>query len=163
LWLAAEGLKVVGVKISRWKLARDFGKPIAALAALEYQAFAAGWSPSSDQQQLLLRYKHAIVVAELDNMVIGYAVVIFRGAQANLCSIVVDPACRGRGLGSRLLAVAERYGRTRATITLEVRNDNRTALNLYRRHGYSECGRLPKYYGDGADAVCLQKNHDLKK
>ena len=42
-------------------------------------------------------------------------------------------------------------------MTLEVREDNATAIALYRGRGYVETGRRPGYYDDGAAAIRLRR------
>jgi [ribosomal protein S18]-alanine N-acetyltransferase len=91
----------------------------------------------------------------------GYALLL-RHAQRpawRLYSIVVDPARRGQGLGAVLLADAEAIARVAGApaLTLEVREDNATAIALYRGRGYVETGRRPGYYDDGAAAIRLRR------
>ncbi len=69
--------------------------------------------------------------------------------------IAVSESYRGRGVGSFLLeqglASAQRSGVTRAH--LEVRPSNLAGVRLYRRVGFVEAGRRPRYYRDGEDAL----------
>lgn len=79
--------------------------------------------------------------------------------EAELMRLGVDPALRGRGLGSALvragLAVLESEGC--ATCLLEVREDNAPARALYGRLGFTEVGRRRAYYPDGEDAILLTR------
>lgn len=98
-------------------------------------------------------------VAEVDGRVAGTSLLLTRAGSrgARLYSIVVDPVCRGRGLGRALaqdaLAQARAAGCDR--LDLEVRADNASALALYRALGFGEQRRLPGYYDDGMDGVRL--------
>jgi ribosomal protein S18 acetylase RimI-like enzyme len=58
--------------------------------------------------------------------------------RAFIFDIVVDPAQRGQGYGSRMLAMLEDELRTRGVrrIGLNVFADNPGAIRLYARHGY---------------------------
>lgn len=51
----------------------------------------------------------------------------------------VDTSCRGRGIGSRLLAYAEELARQsgRGCVALAVVSDNTGAKRLYERHGFT--------------------------
>lgn len=94
----------------------------------------------------------------------GVALMRVAGDEAELLSIAVDPAGRGQGLGSALLArldaEAARQGAQR--LFLEVAAGNKPALALYRRAGFAEAGVRRGYYRhtDGAreDALILAKD-----
>ncbi|WP_146907301.1 GNAT family N-acetyltransferase [Arenimonas daejeonensis] len=92
-------------------------------------------------------------VAVAGGQVAGYHLVLLRAgsAWARLYSIAVDPAARGRGLGRRLLADAERQARVagRRGLRFEVRQDNAAAVALYEAAGYRRQAALPAYYQDG--------------
>jgi len=92
----------------------------------------------------------------------GYALVLFRARSggARLYSIAVDAAHAGRQLGSTLLKAAEDAARRRgaSAVRLEVCETNAVAKNLYRKFGYAPVDQLPAYYGDGRDALRLQKS-----
>ncbi|MBI2779202.1 MAG: GNAT family N-acetyltransferase [Gammaproteobacteria bacterium] len=53
-------------------------------------------------------------------------------------SLVVDPACQGRGIARGLLEAAEQAAAAKGCITmrLEVRADNEAAIRLYCKAGY---------------------------
>ena len=77
--------------------------------------------------------------------------------EVELYRIGVRPLARRRGLGTRVLSSFEESARSQgATVLhLEVRADNAPAIALYARHGLQECGRRPRYYSDGCDAVWM--------
>jgi ribosomal-protein-alanine N-acetyltransferase len=39
---------------------------------------------------------------------------------------------------------------------LEVAVGNVAALGLYRKHGFSQVGRRPRYYANGSDALVMR-------
>jgi len=98
------------------------------------------------------------LVAEVDDAVVGHAVVSTVGDIAELQRIAVSPAHRRAGVASALLAeVLEVAGRTEADrLLLEVREDNQVALGFYASSGFTEIDRRPRYYADGATAVVLR-------
>ena len=59
--------------------------------------------------------------------------------------LAADPEARGRGHGTRLLAVAEALARAAglAGMSIVVADDNAGARRLYARHGYHETARRP--------------------
>jgi ribosomal protein S18 acetylase RimI-like enzyme len=92
---------------------------------------------------------------------LGTAVVFYRKGTsvARLYSIATKPQARGKGVGSALIEAAEDAGRARGcrVLRLEVRKDNSVAIRLYERMGYHRIGEYTAYYGDGADALRLEK------
>lgn len=56
--------------------------------------------------------------------------------------ISVEPACRGRGLGTKLLTLAEAYAGERGlgALLLHVEDSNEKARRLYERFGFGEYG-----------------------
>lgn len=105
---------------------------------------------------------HALcLVAEVDGKVVAAAIVLLHKGTplARLYSFAVDPEVRGQGIGRALLREAERrtLSSDRAFIRLEVRADNRAAIDLYRSYGYRDIGRWESYYGDGCAALRMEK------
>lgn len=78
--------------------------------------------------------------------------------EAELLTLLVDPAWRSQGAGRRLLAQfeAEAQSRGAARAFLEVAADNTAALSLYHSAGWRETGRRPGYY-EGVDALAMGK------
>lgn len=111
--------------------------------------------------RLLSRESAEIFVAESGSEVVGDAIVLFRSGfkTARLYSMIVSPDWRGRGVARSLLAAAETAARERGSVSLrlEVREDNRPAIALYRNHGYQVVGAASDYYEDGGGAVRMRK------
>lgn len=81
---------------------------------------------------------------ELNGAIAGYLVVLlgysleFGGRFGLLDELFVAEGYRGTGLGSEALAFAERQCRSRGwhALRLEVGQENRRAISLYRRSGF---------------------------
>ncbi len=84
--------------------------------------------------------------------VLGYVGVALAGSRADLQTLAVAPAARGRGLGRLLLAHARTVAVERGArrLELEVRADNEPARALYSSAGFEVDGRRPGYYRDVA-------------
>lgn len=89
--------------------------------------------------------------------VVGYAGLWLVIDEAHINTLAVHPEWRGRGVGEKLLLELLRYARAHnaLTATLEVRVSNTAAQQLYRKYGFEEVGRRPRYYRDGEDALLM--------
>ncbi len=76
-------------------------------------------------------------------------------------TLVVDPACAGRGIATQMLAFYERLARdTGCTVLrLDTNATNLPARRLYVSHGYREAGIVPCTFNGipGVQLVCLEK------
>ena len=99
-------------------------------------------------------------VAERDSEVVGHVCLTSSDGARELLMVqrlFVEPTAGGRGVGRTLLdhvtAVARERG---AQLALEVANNNRAAINLYRRAGWLQTGRRSAPWGgDVASHVLL--------
>jgi ribosomal-protein-alanine N-acetyltransferase len=68
--------------------------------------------------------------------------------EAEILSVAVAPARRGKGLARILLNhhLRRLAGLGNRAVILEVGKDNTPALSLYRRSGFKEVGQRPGYY-----------------
>jgi GNAT superfamily N-acetyltransferase len=122
-----------------WKYQR-----LAALTKAPY-AFSsklADWETASEQRW---RDRLSIcggyqVVASLDDTIVGMAggILLDEPEVAELVSMWVDPAARGRGIGDALVAAVEEwaYGTGATTLKLSVVENNYPARKLYFRNGF---------------------------
>jgi [ribosomal protein S18]-alanine N-acetyltransferase len=99
------------------------------------------------------------LVAETDDMLVGYAAASIVSDVAELQRIAVAATHRRTGVASELLAGVEDEARARHVdrLLLEVREDNRAACAFYAARGFGEIDRRPRYYADGTTAVVLSK------
>ncbi|HVV91989.1 MAG TPA: peptidase C39 family protein [Hyphomicrobiales bacterium] len=132
-----------------------------ALERLEHLVFPTDRLSRRSFRRFLQRPSDALLVAEEDGAVIGYALLLFRErtALARLYSVAVDPKAGRRGIGRLLLDAAEAAAVERGCvfIRLEVRADNAPALALYAGAGYRQFGRYVGYYQDQMDALRFEK------
>jgi ribosomal-protein-alanine N-acetyltransferase len=114
------------------------------LVAIENQCFTSpNWSDDD-----FLRYE--CCVAEVDGEIAGFLVSreLFAGnahdgPQREILNVAVAPSFRRRGIATAL--IINELARP-AEIFLEVRESNVAAQDLYRKLGFVEIGRRPKYY-----------------
>ena len=88
-------------------------------------------------------------VAEVDGKVVASAEIIKRrGHQKHvgILGIAVKSGCRRLGIGTKLIEVLLEEAKKQGlkVIILDVYEKNLPALNLYRKMGFKEVGRIPK-------------------
>jgi ribosomal-protein-alanine N-acetyltransferase len=130
----------------------------AVLAILQQSPEAAAWS-----QESLLRLGSVAPtawVAERDGVVAGFLIGRSAADEFEILNMAVSGVHRRQGIGSKLLESALEDSRKAGTarVYLEVRASNEPAIALYKRHGFTECGRRVRYYRDPAeDAILLSR------
>lgn len=132
---------------------------VADIAALEVEAFPLDpWSPVLLEQAVDGTVPTVgILVAEQDGGFAGYAVVSVVDVDAELQRIAVPEELRRSGIARTLLVAVHQHAGERGAgrLLLEVREDNVAARLFYEHHDFTELGRRPRYYRDGATALVL--------
>ena len=121
-------------------------------------AYQAALHPQSVPRRIALAAEDAVAGG-----VVGFAVAIVVGPKADLETIAVAADGQRRGVGAGLLAalVEELKLAQVDEVLLEVRASNGQALAFYRRRGFSQTGRRPRYYADPVeDALLLARRLD---
>lgn len=120
------------------------------------------WSLRAFVSELRAPYNTYFAVRDaLGGPALGYAGISVLGRpgehECEVHTIAVEPGHQGGGYGRALLAALLRVAdEARATVFLEVRTDNETAIALYRRNGFEVAGTRRNYYQpSGADAYTM--------
>ena len=124
--------------------------------AIERRAFPTPWSLA--MFVLELSKPAGVCLAALrDGEMLGYLICSRYDTVWHLMNVAVDPAHRRRGIATALLAdLLRRIDGHGARFTLEVRESNTGAIELYERFGFRAVGRRRRYYQDnGEDAVVM--------
>jgi ribosomal-protein-alanine N-acetyltransferase len=134
------------------------------VGALEAGTLGAdAWSPSLVAEGVRGALPTVVyLLAEADGEPVGHAVASLAGDVVELQRIGVLETARRAGAGSALLEAVDTLARGEHAerLLLEVREDNEPALAFYRAHGFAELARRPRYYGDGATAVVMERPVD---
>jgi ribosomal protein S18 acetylase RimI-like enzyme len=125
-----------------------------AIARLGRAAFGE-YDPHAERTARRLARSGRTFVACRGEELLGFAVVHVNGTHAELSAIAVDEHARGLGIGSRLLARAERaaYHAGARELGLHTADSNVSALEMFAKHGYRLVTRKPRYYR-GVFAAC---------
>ncbi|PZS27595.1 MAG: ribosomal-protein-alanine N-acetyltransferase [Pseudonocardiales bacterium] len=126
-------------------------------AELEHALFNCDdpWSPEAFLEALAAGH-HYLSARESDSL-IGYVGLARVGSEAEVHTLAVDPAHQRRGIGRALLRAILDHAEG-ATVFLEVRTDNDSAIRLYRSEGFDVIGIRRGYYRpSGADAFTMRR------
>ncbi len=132
---------------------------VPAIAELEKICFSDPWSENSIASELGNRLSYWLV-AEDNGKIAGYV-----GSQsvldaADMMNLAVSPDYRQQGVGQALVNRLVQYLQQNNVIALllEVRVSNTPAISLYKKMGFVQVGRRPKYYHNPReDALILRK------
>jgi ribosomal protein S18 acetylase RimI-like enzyme len=93
-----------------------------------------------DVERLIERDAEALIVAELDGVLVATIIAGWDGWRANLYRLAVDPDLRGHGLGRRMLSVAENRLRDLGAerFCAMVLNDNARGQSLWTSANYRQ-------------------------
>ncbi|HHU21860.1 MAG TPA: ribosomal protein S18-alanine N-acetyltransferase [Clostridiales bacterium] len=143
-------------KTEKFKIADASKEHIPAIEALEAACFSVPLSREMLLSQLGSQ-RHILLVAEEGGRVLGYVGMMYVLDEGYISNVAVDPACRRRGLATKLLrALIQRAGELKLSfVTLEVRASNGAARALYRKLGFNDVGRRKNYYQNPTEDAIL--------
>jgi ribosomal-protein-alanine N-acetyltransferase len=133
----------------------DATSDTAPLAALHAACFAQAWDAAAITTLLGTPGTFAF------HDICGFVLARAAGGEAEILTLAVAPAARGRGLGRELLraAIIRAQALGAQTMFLEVGADNPHALALYAGLGFAKVGTRKGYYSatsGGTDALVLR-------
>lgn len=120
---------------------------ISDIAEIESLCFSLPWSENALRDELKNENAHFLTALTLGR-VSGYIGVIEICGEADITNVAVHPDFRRYGIGKKLLDTAEIQAKSRSceSITLEVRESNTAAINLYSGNGYKTVGIRKNFY-----------------
>lgn len=103
-------------------------------------------------------------VLEIDAKISGY-IGLWIEDQAQIINFYVDKKYQNKGFGSMILKfVIELCIMSKVNnISLEVRESNIKAINLYEKYGFVKSYKRNSYYEDGEDAIVMIRNFEVEK
>ncbi|GIE80729.1 N-acetyltransferase [Actinoplanes philippinensis] len=140
-----------------WKIWRELRLAALTEAPYAFGSRLADWQGDGDREErwrdrLAIPGSYNLVVT-VDGQPVGMASGVPAGEDgvAELISMYVAPAGRGRGVGDVLIAAVERWARDRGahTLRLAVAEGNHHAIALYRRAGFGDTGERGDLMADG--------------
>lgn len=136
---------------------------IDAVCEIEAHAFAMPWSRRSFEQELHDNKCARYLVAERAGEVLGYAGAWLIFEEGHITNIAVKKEARGQGVGRLLTEGIMQYAANLGVqyMTLEVRESNLVAQNLYKAVGFKKVSVRKKYYEDNGEDGLLMVNDRL--
>jgi len=124
---------------------------------IELRSFPTPWSEWAFRRELKSKNAH-LLVAKIGREVVGYLDIWIVLDEAHITNIAVAPEHRRKGIGEKLMRHALEMAKSKGVrkVTLEVRQGNIPAQNLYRKFGFKLLGVRKEYYTDtGEDALIM--------
>ena len=133
------------------------------LSELHGASFHRGWG-ESEFESMLGESNTLVHRLRLGRKTVGFAVSRMGADEAEILTIAIDPRYRGQGLSRNLLLthLGHLAARGVRTIFLEVEENNRPALSLYKRIGFAVVSRRERYYqepgGEQLNALLMRRD-----
>jgi ribosomal-protein-alanine N-acetyltransferase len=124
------------------------------IITIERRAFPTPWSLAMFVLELSKPAGVCLTALRGDEM-LGYLICSRYDTVWHIMNVAVDPVHRREGIATAMLTdLLRRIDGRNARFTLEVRESNVGAIELYQRFGFRAAGRRRRYYQDnGEDAV----------
>lgn len=130
---------------------------LAGILEIEQLSFASPWSKEAYLRELTenqLAYYYGCFMDERLLAFAGFWLIVDEGHIAN---VAVHPDARGQGMGELLVRsiITACQAMGGKSMTLEVRESNMAARNLYRKLGFHKAGRRVQYYTDNQEDALI--------
>lgn len=137
---------------------------VPAVHRVETASFRVPWSKASLLEETENHLAHYLV-AEVDGRIAGYCGMWVLFDECHITNIAVSPLLRRRGVGKALMLAAmevgDYFGAT--AMTLEVRETNTIAQEMYRRLDFERQGFRRRYYADTGEGALLLWNVNIQR
>lgn len=124
------------------------------IAKIEILCFSQPWS--YDALCDFTKYNHNhILVAEKDNKVAGYITYSAILDEVQIANVATHPDFRRQGIGKKLIEALISNSNGCSVITLEVRQSNQPAKNLYAKCGFEITATRKNFYSSPVEDAIL--------
>ncbi|MBQ9833734.1 MAG: ribosomal protein S18-alanine N-acetyltransferase [Bacilli bacterium] len=111
-----------------------------------------------DVKDILINNNYKVYVADQNDMVIGFLIVLNTFEISNLILIFVDEEYRHRHIGTSLLDYyISELSLDVEKIILEVNVTNKNAIKFYQKFGFDIIHTRKNYYSDNNDAYIMER------
>lgn len=140
-------------------------KDIERVYEIETKSFRSPWSKASLMSELKNDLARYLLAENEDGVVVAYGGMWILFDEAHITNIAVHPDFRGQRIGKLLLLsmMRDAVHKGANAMTLEVRESNVTAQNLYYGLDFTKQGFRKKYYTDTGEGALLLWNKSIEK
>ena len=137
---------------------------VAAVMRIERACFPTVWPQDAFYNELRTNKLAHYFVGRCDDRIVAYGGIWAIAEDSHVTTIAVDPQYRRRAFGEVLLLrlIDEAVERGAAWMTLEVRESNRAAQQLYRKYGFTTVTMRAGYYSDDNESALVMWAGSLK-
>jgi ribosomal-protein-alanine N-acetyltransferase len=137
---------------------------IAAVLRIETLSFVSSWPPNAFANEINENKLAHYYVGRLDGTIVAYGGIWVIMEDSHVTTIAVHPDLRGRNYGEEmLLHLLERaIDQGASWITLEVRESNESAQNLYKKYGFTVVSTRRGYYSDNNENALVMWAGNLR-
>ncbi len=131
---------------------------------IEQHSFATQWPSNAFQQELHDNKLAHYFVGRVDKQLVAYGGIWVILEDSHVTTIAVHPGHRGNKYGEIMLLrlLDEAMARGASWMTLEVRESNTVAQNLYRKYGFTTVSTRKGYYSDNSENALVMWAGNLK-
>jgi len=152
-------LKLPGGEILsiKWMEVSDVSEVI----LIEREIFPAPWSEDSFLYRLCDKDYNLSLIGTINGGIAAYAVSYIVSDELHFMNLAVKRACRRNKIGEILLLMSLRAGKEKncRCVHLEVRKNNTSAIQLYKKNGFENVGVRKNYYREeNEDALLMSKS-----
>ena len=138
-------------------LRRMTAEDVPAVAEVDRLSFSLPWPERSFRFEVTNNPNSRCWVAESDGRITGALVAWLLVDELHIATLATHPDFRRQGIAQALLTRVLKLAAQEGALSsfLEVRASNEAAQGLYRKFGYEEVGRRPRYYKDNNEDAIL--------
>lgn len=124
--------------------------------------FSISWSLESLRGELKNEFAKYVIIKK-DDVIVGYGGIWIIYDEAQVTNIAVHPSYRGLHIGDLIVeSLFEVCKKAHITaMTLEVRESNLIAQNLYKKYGFTTEGIRKNYYEDNHENALIMWNKNI--
>lgn len=118
------------------------------------------WSLDSIEKELSNKFA-TYIICKINNEVIGFAGAWIIACEGQITNVAVHPNFRGQGISKKLMEtlLLDLEKNNCKDITLEVRESNEIAINLYKQFGFISEGLRKNFYENPKEAANIMWLH----